>query len=150
MWINGELTRVRSAVRAAEPDLRCTIGSYTLGGSSGLAASIHNRGNVPAYGLSLSLPTMGVVWNEQRLEPDAVARPHIPIADDASLRTRRVDDPVAHLSYSDRFNLIYELPVPLTQTPRDDQRFNLGSRNAEAVVQPPVTWRVLWRLRKQV
>ena len=59
-WANGEITRVRTVVLAARPELGCSIGSYS-GNGSGLHAAIHNSGQVRAHDLTLTFPTMGVV-----------------------------------------------------------------------------------------
>ena len=144
------INAVRTAVLAAEPRLGCTIGSYTYGANCGLHADIHNSGNVRAKELSLSFPTMGVVWRQDHLQHGDVTRPHIAIPDDAPLRTTRLDDPVANLTYKDQFDQPYTLPIPLTQTARDDGRFNLGCQAQRPVVRPALTWRALWHLRKRV
>lgn len=148
MW--QRINAVRTAVVTAEPQLGCTIGSYSSGAESGLRAQIHNSGSVRAHELSLSFPSMGIVWSQAHLEHDDRTRPSIPIADDSPLRTTELDDPVAKLTYRDRFDLSYTLPVPLTQQRRDDGRFNIGCERPRAVVRPALTWHILWRLRKQV
>lgn len=149
-WISGELTRVRSAVRAAEPRIDCTIGTYG-GAGSGLHATVHNSGDVRAHNLSLTVPTMDVAWHQDFLERGDWVRQHqIPIADDAPLRTTRIDNPIAVLTYHDQYGLAYALKITLTQTPRDDRRFNLGSRPGGTVDRPAFTQRQLWRLRKDV
>ncbi len=150
LWFNGQLSRVRTAVLAAEPRLDSTIGSYSGASGSGLHANIHNSGEVRAYNLSLSFPTMGVVWQQPQLERGDWARPQMPIPDNAALRRTELVDPVASLTYEDRFRNRYVLEITLTQQQRDDGHFNLGSLTDGQVVRPTLTVRVLWRLRKQV
>jgi hypothetical protein len=148
-WVSGEVARVRTAVRAAEPTLDCTVGSYGCAGS-GLTASIHNSG-VRAHDLALSVPTMGLVWHQTFLAGGDWAKPQMPVADNASLRTTKLTDPVATLTYEDDFQHVYTLTLPLTQTPRDDGRFNFGSLPDKARVdRPALTALKLWRLRKKV
>ena len=111
---------------------------------------IHNSGDVRAYDLSVSFPTMGVVCSQAHLEHGDWARPPIAIADDAPIRTSELSDPVATLTYKDRFGHPYTLKISLTQQRRDDGRFSLGSRPGGDVVRPDLTARQLWRLRKEV
>ena len=149
-WVSGEVARVRTSVRAAEPTLDCTVGSYGSAGS-GLTASIHNRG-FRAHDLTLTVPTMGVVWQQTFLAGGDWAKPQMPIAENASLRTTKfTDNLVATLTYEDDFQHVYALNLPLTQTPRDDGRFNFGSVPDKARVDcPALTALTLWRLRKKV
>ena len=148
-WVSGEVARVRTSVRAAEPTLDCTVGSYGSAGS-GLTASIHNSG-FRAHDLTLAVPTMGVVWQQTFLAGGDWAKPQMPSAENASLRTTKLTDPVATLTYEDDFQHIYTLTLPLTQTPRDDGRFNFWSIPDKARVdRPALTALTLWRLRKKV
>jgi hypothetical protein len=149
-WVSGEVARVRTSVRAAEPTLDCTVGSYG-GAGSGLTTSIHNSGSVRAHDLALTVPTMGLVWHQTFLAGGDWAKPQMPIAENASLRTTKLPDPVATLTYEDDFQHIYTMTIPLTQTPRDDGRFNFGSLPDKARVdRPALTALKLWRLRKKV
>src|SRR6266851_1521123 len=93
-WVSGDVARVRTAVRAAEPTLECTVGSHGDAGS-GLTAPIHNSGSVRAHDLALTVPTMGVVWQQAFLEHGDWPKPQMPIAENASLRTTKLTDPVA-------------------------------------------------------
>jgi hypothetical protein len=148
-WVGGKVTRVRTAVRAAEPILECTVDGYG-GVGSGFTASIHNSG-FRAHDLALTVPTMGVVWQQTFLAGGDWAKPQMPIAENASLRTTKLTDPVATLSYEDDFQHVYTLTLPLTQTPRDDGRFNFGSLpDKTRVDRPALTALTLWRLRKKV
>ena len=149
-WVSGDVARVRTAVRSAEPTLECTVGSYG-GAGSGLTAPIHNSGSVRAHDLALTVPTMGVVWQQTFLAGGDWAKPQMPIAENASLRTTKLTDPVATLTYEDDFQHVYTLTLPLTQTPGDDGRFNFGSLPGKARVdRPAFTALRLWRLRKKV
>ena len=56
---------------------------------------------------------MGMVWRQPHLEHGDVTRPQIPIPDDAPLRTTKLDDPVANLTYKDQFDQPYTAPDPL-------------------------------------
>jgi hypothetical protein len=94
---------------------------------------------------------MGVVWQQTFLAGGDWAKPQMPIAENASLRTTKLTDPVATLSYEDDFQHVYTLTLPLTQTPRDDGRFNFGSLpDKTRVDRPALTALTLWRLRKKV
>src|SRR5712691_11542142 len=84
-WVGRKVAQVRTAVRAAEPTLECTVGSYG-GAGFGLTASIHNSG-FRAHDLALTVPTMGVVWQQTFLAGGYWAKPQRPIADNASRRT---------------------------------------------------------------
>jgi hypothetical protein len=155
-WVGGKVTRVRTAVRAAEPILECTVDGYG-GVGSGFTASIHNSG-FRAHDLALTVPTMGVVWQQTFLAGGDWAKPQKSIAGNASLRTTKVGgsaktltDPVATLTYEDDFQHVYTLTLPLTQTLRDDGRFNFASLPDKARVdRPTLTALRLWRLRKRV
>jgi hypothetical protein len=155
-WVVGEVARVRTAVRAAEPILECTVSSYG-GPGSGLTATIHNSG-FRAHDLALNVPTMGVVWQQAFLAGGDWAKPQKPIAENASRRTTKFGasantliDLVATLTYEDDFQHAYTLTLPLTQTPRDDGRFNFVSLPDKARVdRPALTALTLWRLRKKV
>ena len=148
-WVSGEVARVRTSVRAAEPTLDCTVGSNG-GAGSGLTASIHNSG-FRAHDLALTVPTMGLVWHQTFLAGGDWATPQMPIAENPSLRTTKLPDPVATLTYEDDFQHVYTLTLPLTQTPRDDGRFNFGSLPDKARVdRPALTALTLWRLRRKV
>lgn len=152
LWqtVGTELTRVRSGVLAAEPTINCAIGSYGGPGGSGIHASVHNAGSVRAHDLSLDIPTMGTVWQRLTLEPGARETAQIAINDDAPFRTTRLDNPVATLTYHDRYGLPYKLKIKLTQMDRDDRRFNVGSVPGGTVEQPALKSRQLWRMRKKV
>ena len=148
-WVSGEVARARTSVRAAEPTLDCTVGSYGSAGS-GLTASIYNSG-FRAHDLALTVPTMGLVWQQRFLASGDWARLLMPTAETTSLRTTKLTDPVATLTYEDDFQHVYTLTLPLTQTPRDDGRFNVGSLPDKARVdRPALTALTLWRLRKNV
>ena len=149
-WVRREVARTRTSVGAAEPTLDCTVGSYGDAGF-GLTASIHNSG-FRAHDLALTVPTMGVVWQQTFLGGGDWAKPQMPIAENASLRTTKfTDNPVATLTYEDDFQHVYTLTLPLTQTPRDDGRFNFGSLADKARVdRPALTALTLWRLRKKI
>jgi hypothetical protein len=94
---------------------------------------------------------MGVVWQQTFLAGGDWATPQMPIGENASLRTTKLTDPVATLTYEDDFQHVYTLTLPLTQTPRDDGQFNFGSLPDKARVErPALTGLKLWRLRKRV
>jgi hypothetical protein len=115
LWVSGELTRVRSAVLAAEPKIDGTLGSDSLG----LQAEIHNSGEVPAHDLVLSVPGMDNVWQQASLDRGVWARLHIAFPnDDPPLLTTQMDNPIAKLTYADRFGRAYTLTISLTQTLR--------------------------------
>lgn len=148
-WVIPELTRVRTAVLAAEPSIECTIGSYG-GAGSGINAGIHNTGQISAHDLSLSVSTFENLWRQHLIEPGAWARPQIPLPATSPLLERELEQPTGRLTYKDRFGLPYVLTLSLTQTRRDDGRFNLGSRPPGQLERPTLTRRTLWRLRKEV
>lgn len=148
-WVLPELTRVQSAVRASEPRIDCTIGSYN-GAGSGLHAQVHNGGQVVAHKLSLSVAPIGDIWNHERLDAGEWARPQIGLPQDSPVLSTQMIEPRATLTFEDRFGLQYLLIVELTQTRRDDGRFNVGSRPSGPAERPALTRRTLWRLRKEV
>lgn len=150
IWEGQRLPQVRTKILAVAPSLNCAIGSYSGSAGAGLHANINNIGAVRAHDLSLRFPTMGVVWNKTHLEGGDWARPQIAIPDNAGLRTTELSDPIACLTYRDEFENPYSLRIPLSQTLRDDGKFNLGTRGPGQVVKPKLSLRVLWRLRKQV
>lgn len=146
VWANAELTRVRTKVLAAAPDLDCAIGTE----GSGLHVAIHNSGQVRAHNLSLSLPDMNSVWHQAFIERDDRARFHISIPEGAPLRTTKMVNPVATLAFQDPFDHAHALTITLTQTLRDDGRINLGSLPGTRVERPVLAGRQLWRLQKRV
>ena len=151
-WIDPELQRVRRAIRNAEPEIGCTIGTYAGSGGAGLHAAIHNRSVNMAHSLRLTVTSVpDAVWQQAHLAPGDWARPQIPVADDAPLRTEKLDNPTATLRYADRYGHDYSLRIELIQNERDDGRFNLGSDPTSVVVEPPaLRRRALWRLRTKI
>lgn len=149
--IVGEIRRVRTAVLAAAPEIGSSLGAFAGGRDSGLHANIKNTSTVRAHDLELTFPGLGVVWKQPWLEKGDVVRPYIPIPDNAALYTEELTDPVAVLSFNDKFGFRHELRIPLWQQKRDDGKFNLGAYADRATTQrPELKGRQLWKMRKRI
>ncbi len=148
-WYSGEAARVRTKVLEQQPNIECHITSYG-GAGNGLTATIRNTGPGPAHQLALTAPTMGVVWRHQELQARQQQIQQIPMDDNAGLRSTRLNNPTATLAYTNAFGDPFTLHIPLTQAPRDDNRFSIGTGNDPQVDRPKLTGWKLWRLRKRV
>ena len=112
-----------AGVRAAEPSITCTLGSYA-GAGYGIHANIHNSSQVRAHELRLSLPTLDQVWQQGILEPDRRIRPQIPLPENSPLFTAPLGDAFATLAFKDRIGLDYALKITLEQTGRDSDHID--------------------------
>ena len=151
-WILWELQRlpaIRTKVREAAPEIDCRITS--TGGPTTLHLSVHNQGNARAYDLSLTVPTVGVVWEQAQVDPGPLFHPApMHISGDAAILATQMADLVANLTFEDRFQLQHRLPITLEQRVRPgDGRFNIHSQPGQ-VIRPKLTTSVLWKLRKKV
>lgn len=148
-WWSGEATRIRQAVRAAEPDIDFHVGGYG-GAGNGYSLNIQNRGDATAFDLQAFLPGLPrPAWSSERLASHENVTPQVPVEQDARIRRELVPDATVSLIFKDRLGLQHRITLPLTQTRRDDGAYNFGSGGASTVVRPTVGFREIWRLRRR-
>lgn len=148
-WWTREATRVRQAVRDAAPSIDFHVGSYG-GAGEGYTVRIANRGTAQAVHGSVYLPGIdGAAFQIEEMPPGFSREFNIPLDRDAAPRTTLLPQAEVTFSYKDRFGLEYMQALQLTQTPRADGRFNLGTNGAPRHTRPAVGWRGIWQLRRE-
>lgn len=151
-WWAPKATRIREALREADPSLYFRVGSYGGPGGYGFGINLQNQGNAAAYNLSIYLPDIqGPAWQDPQLPAGATLYLQIASEDNAPVRTQQMEGLEARLVYHDRFQRGFSALLPLVQHRRDDGFYNIGAgANESTILRPSMRFRDLWRLRKIV
>lgn len=150
LWINPELQRVRSALRAEEPDIVFSLGSYGGPGGDGLLVTLVNREDKVAHNLAFRVTGMaGVLWRKEFLAPQDRVRVEIVLTNGTSLRATELSNAEAELQFENRFGHKYTATATMTQSVRD-RLYNIGPRSAVRVERPQLTRWAMWQLRRDV
>ena len=101
LWINPELQRVRSALRAEEPDIVFSLGSFYGGpGGDRFLVTLVNREDKVAHNLAFRVTGMaGVLWRKEFLAPQDRVRVEIVLTNGTSLRATELSNAEAELQF---------------------------------------------------
>ena len=151
-WWAPKATRIREALREAEPSLYFTVGSYGGPGGYGFGINLQNQGNATAHDSAVYLPDIqGAAWQIPQLPPGATPYHQVQLPANAPVRTQKMEGLIARLLYHDRYGREFTASLPLVQQQRADGFYNIGAgSNQPTIIQPATGFRELWRLRKIV
>lgn len=146
-WWDTVSTRVRQAVRDAEPQLYFHVSSDNYGSS----LNLQNKSDAAAHNLKAYLPGMkGPAWQTDVLAAHSSLAPAVALPSDTPLRRELIPHAEVVLTYHDRLGLHHEVRSALRQMPRDDGSYNFGLTEPQVIERPTIRFREIWRLRTRV